>query len=148
METTFPLGLLGLAGSDNQSWGHWLEGSWRAVRGAFPPGCFLHYLALAAVSLINPHPSSLHINSSLTYLSSSKWETLANPLSTAFHLDLSHSILSTNLEVIHLFIQKTCIKNQLYTRCNIYCATVILWMKKLSLTKVKWPTLGNILRKW
>ena len=66
METTSPLGLLGQAGIDSQSGGHWLERPWKAVRGVFAYGHFFHNLALLVVSPANPHPPSLHINTSLS----------------------------------------------------------------------------------
>lgn len=66
MEITIPLGLLGQAGIDSQSWGHWLERPWKAVRVVFAYGHFFHNLALLVVSPANPHPPSLHINTFLS----------------------------------------------------------------------------------
>lgn len=99
-----------------------------STRSRVPPATHTHPLSTQTPPSVGP-----------TYLSTSKldWKrNIASHMSIAFHLHLSHLILSTILEVIHLFTQEICIKNQQYPKHKLYYAILILWMRKLSLRKV------------
>lgn len=145
METTFPLGLLELAESDSLTWGHWLQRPWNA-------GCSLQNVTLSSHPL-PPTPPSLHTHSSLggTHVpSGSKLERKRSKSSVHGVSPRFISFSPVNKPGSHLFIHSfngyasptNCIPGGM-----VHDAIVLLRIRKLSLRKVKGPTLGDILGK-